>query len=237
MKIRIIIPARLESSRLPKKLIKTINGKTLIEHVCIRAKKLKADSLIVATDSNKIKDIVEKNNIDVWYSNKKFNSGTERIAGLVKSHKIDKNDLIINIQGDEYNFPLNGVRKVIRHLSMSKIDDLATLIFHNNNKQSIVNKDIVKVVINKESYAQYFSRATIPFNSATNTLCHIGIYGYKASFLWDYSRLSKCPHEVTEKLEQLRFLWNSIPIKCIPINVNNSISINSPIDLKLARKK
>ena len=237
MKTRIIIPARLNSSRFPKKLIKIINGKTLIEHVCLRAKKLKSDSLIVATDSDIIKNIVEKNNIDVWYSNRKYNNGTERIAGLVNDYKFDKKDIIINIQADEYNFSIAGVKNIIKHLRTSKTDNLATLIFRNICQKSYRNKNTVKVIIDKNNYAKYFSRSIIPFGLISHTLCHIGIYGYRCSILHNYSKLNKCPEEFIEKLEQLRFIWNSIPIKCIRINVNNSVSINSPIVLKLARKK
>ena len=237
MKVRIIIPARLDSSRFPKKLIKMINGKTLIEHVCLRAKKLKPDSLVVATDSVVIKEIVENNKIEVWYSKRKYNSGTERIAGLVKEYKFNKKDIIINIQGDEYNFSITGVKKLINYLRMSKTDDLATLIFRNINKKSYQNKNTVKVITDKNNYAQYFSRSIIPFGLTPHTLCHIGIYVYRCSILHNYPKLNKCPAESIEKLEQLRFLWNSIPIKCIKININNSVSINSPIDLKLARKK
>ena len=140
MKVRIIIPARLDSSRFPKKLIKMINGKTLIEHVCLRAKKLKPDSLVVATDSVVIKEIVENNKIEVWYSKKKYNSGTERIAGLVNDYKFDKKDIIINIQADEYNFSIAGVKNIIKHLRTSKTDNLATLIFRNICQKSYRNK-------------------------------------------------------------------------------------------------
>ena len=237
MKVRIIIPARLDSSRFPKKLIKMINGKTLIEHVCLRAKKLKPDSLVVATDSVVIKEIVENNKIEVWYSKRKYNSGTERIAGLVKDYKFNKKDIIINIQGDEYNFSITGAKKLINYLRTSKTDDLATLIFRNINQKSYQNKNTVKVIIDKNNYAQYFSRSIIPFGLTPHTLCHIGIYAYRCSILHIYTKLKKCPEESIEKLEQLRFLWNCIPIKCIKININNSVSINSPIDLKLARKK
>ena len=87
MKVRIVIPARLQSSRLPKKLIKKIGDKTLIEHVCLRAKKIKCNSIIVATDSKVIKNIVEGCNIDCWFSNKKFVNGTDRISALSKALK------------------------------------------------------------------------------------------------------------------------------------------------------
>jgi len=86
----------------------------------LRAKKLKYDSLIVATDSLKIKDIIENIGVNVWYCQKKYSSGTERVAGLSSDLKFKKNDIVVNIQGDEYNFPLSAVNKIINDLRLSK---------------------------------------------------------------------------------------------------------------------
>ena len=187
MKTRIVIPARLKSSRFPNKLIKIINGKTLIEHVCLRAKKLKYDSLTVATDSLKIKDIIEGIGVNVWYCQKKYSSGTERTAGLSSDLKFKKNDIIINIQGDEYNFPLNAVNKVIKDLKISKKSIVSTIIYMTQDKKIINNKDSVKVVTDKNNNALYFSRSLIPYNSDHAYFIHLGIYGYKASLLEEYS--------------------------------------------------
>ena len=235
MKTRIIIPARLKSSRFPNKLIKIINRKTLIEHVCLRAKKLKYDSLIVATDSLKIKDIVEKIGVNVWYCQKKYSSGTERIAGLSSDLKFKKNDIVVNIQGDEYNFPLSAVNKIINDLRLSKKRIVSTVIYTTYDKKIINNKDSVKVVTDKNNNALYFSRSLIPYNSDHAYFIHLGIYGYKVSLLGEYSSLVKSEFEKSESLEQLRFVYNNVPVHCIKIKSHNSISINSVNDLKLVK--
>ena len=235
MKTRIIIPARLKSSRFPNKLIKMINGKTLIEHVCLRAKKLKYDSLIVATDSLKIKDIIQNIGIDVWYCQKKYSSGTERIAGLSSDLKFKKNDIIINIQGDEYNFPLSAVNKIINHLKISKKRIVSTAIYMTKDKKIINNRDSVKVITDKNNNALYFSRSLIPYNSDHEYSIHLGIYGYKVGLLEMYSSFIKSKFEKSESLEQLRFVYNNVPVHCIKIKNHNSISINSINDLKLIK--
>ena len=236
MKTRIIIPARLKSTRFPNKLLKKINGVSLIEHICTRAKKIKCDSLVVATDSIDIKKIVDSLNIECWLSKKIFLNGTHRIAYLVKKFNYGNNDIVINIQADEYNFPIIGVKNLINYLERSTKTNIATLVFKNNSLSDYRNKNNVKVMFNKSNLALYFSRLSIPYNSANKFFSHIGIYAYKVKFLRIYESLSFCPYEGLEQLEQLRFLWNNIRVKCIELNRNKSISINSPIDLKLARE-
>ncbi len=235
MKNRIIIPARLKSTRFPNKLIKLINGTSLIEHICTRAKKIKHDSLIVATDDQKIKSIVDKLNIDVWFSKKKYINGTHRIAALSKDLKFNSNDNVINIQGDEYNFSLKGVKDIIANLSLSKNKYVYTLISRSFSKNSVYNSDVVKVVVNQNNQALYFSRTPIIYRKNNEHIIHIGIYGYKASLLRDYLLFKRSPYEISESLEQLRFIWNEVPIYCINVSKNNSVSINSPNDLKLAK--
>ncbi len=236
MKTRIVIPARLESSRLPKKLIQKINGKSLIEHVCLRAKKIKTDSLIVATDSKEIQEIVKKINIDCWFSKNIFLNGTHRIAFLSKRFKYNKNDIVINIQADEFNFSLNGVSKLIDSMKRFPQVKVATLIYRNNKKIIHNDKNSVKVLIDREKNAFIFSRCLIPFNNKAESLIHIGIYAYRVDVLNSYINLSISPYEKYEKLEQLRFLWNNIKIKCILLKNNKSVSVNSLKDLRIARK-
>ncbi len=235
MKTRIIIPARLKSSRFPNKLIKVINGKTLIELISLRAKKLKYDSLIIATDSIEIKNIIENIGIEVWFCDKKYSSGTERISALSKDLKFNNNDIVINIQGDEYNFPLNAVRKVIDDLKTSRKKIVSTIVCDTKDKKLINNKDSVKVVLDKGSNALYFSRSIIPYDSKESISLHLGIYGYTAGLLRMYSSFIKPSFEKTESLEQLRFIYNNIPVHCIKIKSHNSISINSINDLKLVK--
>ena len=236
MKTRIIIPARLKSTRFPNKLIQLINNISLIEHICIRAKKIPCYSVIVATDDIKIKSLVEQHGIDVWFSKKKYLNGTHRIASLCKEYRFNKNDNIINIQGDEFNFPLKGVKDLITKLSSSKSKGIFTLISKSRSKKIFHNPDYVKVLIDNKDDALCFSRSPVPFDGAGDHFIHIGIYGYKASMLFNYLNFDKSPYEVYENLEQLRFIWNKIPIHCIKVKVNNSISINSLNDLKLAKE-
>lgn len=236
MKIRIIIPARLKSKRFPNKLIKNLKGKSIIEHVCSRAKKLNYDSLIVATDSNEIKKLIDNINIETYLSKKKYLNGTERIADLCKKRSFGKNDIIINIQGDELSFPVNAVNKMINYLKKSKEKEMTTVVVQSNNRNNYINKDYVKVITNKNDNALYFSRSPLPYDSSSNYLLHIGLYGYKVSLLNEYLSFKKSTDEAKESLEQLRFLYNDIQIKCIKLKKHNSISINSPNDLKLAQK-
>ena len=236
MKIRIVIPARFNSSRLPKKLIKKINSKTLIEHVLLRAKKIKSDTLIIATDSKIIEQIAKSSFIDCWYSKKKFLNGTDRISFLSKKLNYKKDDIVINIQADEFNFPLSGISKMINYMKKFPSIRVATLITRNKKRAMYEDKNVVKVLVDKDNYGLTFSRSLIPYKSPTNSLIHIGIYGYRVDALNMYPNLSICPYEKYEKLEQLRFLWNNIKIKCILAEKNKSISINSLKDLKVARK-
>ena len=236
MKVRIVIPARLQSSRLPKKLIKKIGDKTLIEHVCLRAKKIKCNSIIVATDSKVIKKIVEKYNIDCWFSNKKFVNGTDRISALSKALKFQTNDIVINIQGDEFNFSLKGVTKMIETMKRKRLIKVSTLIFKNNKKEILNDANMVKTVIDSNNEALVFTRLPIPYNSSQSSFIHIGIYGYRVDVLQKYPNLIVSPFEISEKLEQLRFLWNNVKIKCLLLKNNTSLSINTQKDLRLARK-
>ena len=235
MKTRIIIPARLKSSRFPGKLVQKINDITLIEHIVLRAKKLPHDSITVATDDDKIKNLVEKHNINVWFSKKKYINGTHRIASLCRDLKYMGNDNILNIQGDEFNFPLKGARDIISSLSSENNISMYTLISRSKSEKSFNSKDAVKVILDNQDNALYFSRSPIPFNVYNDHYLHIGIYGYKVSLLKKYLNFKSSPYESYESLEQLKFIWNQIPIRCIKVRTNNSISVNSPSDLKLAK--
>ena len=104
------------------------------------------------------------------------------------------------------------------------------------DKNSVYNSDVVKVVVNQNNQALYFSRTPIIYRKNNEHIIHIGIYGYKASLLRDYLLFKRSPYEISESLEQLRFIWNEVPIYCINVSKNNSVSINSPNDLKLAKR-
>ena len=131
---------------------------------------------------------------------------------------------------------MKGVKDLITKLSSSKSKGIFTLISKSRSKKIFHNPDYVKVLIDNKDDALCFSRSPVPFDGAGDHFIHIGIYGYKASMLFNYLNFDKSPYEVYENLEQLRFIWNKIPIHCIKVKVNNSISINSLNDLKLAKE-
>ncbi len=236
MATKIIIPARLDSSRLPGKLLLKIGNKTLLEHIICRSKKIKNTTLFVATDNKKIENIAKSLDVECWFSSKKFENGTHRISYFTNTKKFKTNDIIINIQADEYNFSIHGVNKLIKYLSLKSSHAVATLIYRDSIKKNYNNINNVKVITDKSNNALYFTRQKSPLNSINNFYTHIGIYGYKINALKIYDKLEKSNYEYNEKLEQLRYIWNNIPIHCILLNKNHSVSINTIEDLNILKK-
>ena len=165
MNVHIIIPARLGSTRLKNKMLKKILGKTLIEHMCERALKLNFKNLVVATDSKEIIETVAKYNINTYFSSKKFNNGTERIRDYLIKKNIPGNDVIINIQGDELNFSLVTVRKMINFLKKNRSYEIITPIYRAPSPSVFNDPNNVKVTINSKLDAISFTRSQVPYKS------------------------------------------------------------------------
>ncbi len=235
MKTFIILPARLESSRLPKKLIQNIGDKALIEHMIISAKKIKDAQIVVSTDSKIIQKYAEKHSVSCITSNKKFKNGTERCQFTADKINISRKDIIINLQADEFNINPNEIRKLIRLLKLSPEVKVATLFYETSDKNEYSNKDYVKVIVDKELKAITFTRKPIT-SFGSKYLIHLGVYAFKYDSLKLYSTLKECHYEKEESLEQLRMIWNNVPIHCVQVKNNQSIGINSARDLKQARE-
>ncbi len=232
MKIIAIIPARYASSRLPGKLIlpevKAVTGKYILEHVyqnVIQAKRI--SRVIVATDSKLIYDVVRGFGGEAEMTSVLHTSGTCRIAEVVK--QLDA-DVIINVQGDEPEMSASLVDQVADTLVENKDAAMATLATKIKTAEELSNPNVVKVVLDNNGYALYFSRSQIPYvrdgKNPTDTLGisflrHLGIYAYKREFLVEYANLPAAPLENAEKLEQLRALSNGYKIK---VAVTNCIS-------------
>lgn len=231
----IILPARLESSRLSKKLIQNIGDKSLIEHMIICAKKINDVSVIVSTDSKVIQKYADKHNVKSILSTKKFKNGSERCHFTAKKFKAKSNDIIINLQADEFNIDPNSIRKLIRVLKLSDNISVGTLIYETKNKDEYLDTNYVKVVVDKELKAITFTRKPIT-SVGSKYLIHLGVYGFKFHMLEKYSILKECHYEKDESLEQLRMIWNNIPIHCVQIKDNKSVGINSARDLNKARE-
>lgn len=216
MSFVVIIPARFASTRLPGKPLQDINGKPMIVHVLERARESGADRIIVATDHAEVAKAVEAAGGEVCMTRADHQSGTERLAEVVEKCGFSDDTIVVNVQGDEPMIPAVIIRQVAENLAASKAG-MATLAVPVDNAEEAFNPNAVKVVMDKEGYALYFSRATIPWDRdrfaqsrdtvGDSLLRHIGIYGYRAGFIRRYVGWAPSPLEQIEMLEQLRVLW------------------------------
>ncbi|AEI14635.1 3-deoxy-manno-octulosonate cytidylyltransferase [Flexistipes sinusarabici DSM 4947] len=231
----VIIPARYNSSRLPGKPLVKIGGIPMIARVANNCLKSVADRVIVATDDIKIMEICEKiDGLEVTLSDKEYFSGTDRISDVAKYLR---EDIIVNVQGDEPFLSYKLINDLIN--SLKDNDNIyMSSAYVNMNETEADDPGNVKVAVDREGYALYFSRAKIPFGRNKNVAQykkHIGIYGFKRHFLLKYAEMDRTPLEKTEELEQLRALENGYRIKMIESD-NDSLSIDTYDDVKKAEK-
>jgi 3-deoxy-manno-octulosonate cytidylyltransferase (CMP-KDO synthetase) len=225
MSFVVVIPARFGSTRFPGKPLACIQGKPMIQHVYERSMRAGAQNVIVATDDERIGDVVKSFSGKVCYTNSEHESGTARIAEVLLKEGIDNSTIVVNVQGDEPFIPPENITQVANNLiSMSSRPSvqMATLCFPIATKKELDNPNIVKVNFDKNGKALYFSRAAIPYdrNWMQNSLVmqanayyrHVGIYAYKAAFIHQYIKLSPSHYEKIESLEQLRVLYHGYDI-------------------------
>jgi 3-deoxy-manno-octulosonate cytidylyltransferase (CMP-KDO synthetase) len=213
--MRVIIPARYASTRLPGKVLQDVHGQTLIQRVYDRAIASGADSTIIATDDARIKDAAEAFGAQVCMTSSEHRSGTERIAEVIRVLGIGDDEVIVNLQGDEPLMPAIVITQVAATLTRHANASMATAMHPISDQATLNDPNVVKVVCDHEGFALFFSRAAIP-NSTRSTTSgaystlgyrHIGLYAYKAGFVNYYASLPPCRLEQVEALEQLRVLW------------------------------
>ena len=216
-KRRVIIPARMSSTRLPGKPLIDICGKPMIQWVYEKAVSCNFDSVLIATDDLEIKKVAETFGATVCMTSIEHVSGTDRIAEAAKAAGYGNQDIIVNIQGDEPLISSQSVKLVAENLAQHPLASVSTLCELITDKEEVFNQNNVKVVLSKDSYALYFSRSAIPWDRDSfpdNVLenspiyRHIGIYAYRGDFLNRYAELEPCTIEKMESLEQLRVLWH-----------------------------
>jgi len=242
----IIIPARYASTRLPKKMLLDLNGKTLIKRVYENAIKSKmAQEVFIAVDSKEIYKECINFTRNVIMTNENLNSGTERIIealNIIKNKKENKyKNLknIINIQGDEPFIDIKLIDNIFLMLEKQKNNTMITVKKEIKKEKEINDINNVKVITNINNEAIYFSRLAIPFNrdklkNNVKYYKHIGIYGYKYNFLQKIKNLKQSILEETEKLEQLKIIENGYKIKLIETK-EEVIGIDTIEDLERAR--
>lgn len=238
MKIIAVIPARYASTRFPAKLMQDLGGKTVILRTYEATQNANLfDAVFVVTDSNLIYDEIVSHGGKAIMSIKEHESGSDRIAEAIENMTVD---IVINVQGDEPFIDTSALKKLI---DVYKNDtdnsiDLASLAFEITEDDEINNPNNVKVVVDQNNYALYFSRAVIPYprekNVGVRYLQHIGIYAFRKQALLDFYNLPMQSLEASEKLEQLRYLEFGKRIKIVEVS-EKSIGIDTPEDLEKAR--
>jgi 3-deoxy-manno-octulosonate cytidylyltransferase (CMP-KDO synthetase) len=239
MKIIAVIPARYASTRFPAKLMQDLGGKTVILRTYEAAINTNLfDDVFVVTDSDLIYDEIISNGGKAIKSIKEHESGSDRIAEAVENLDVD---IVINVQGDEPFIDKESLAKVIEVFKndLTKQVDLASLMREITNEDEINNPNNVKVVVDQNGFALYFSRSVIPYprekNVGVRYMQHIGIYAFRKQALLDFYSLPMKSLEASEKLEQLRYLEFGKRIKMIE-TTHVGIGIDTPEDLEKARK-
>ena len=240
----VVIPARYASSRLPGKPLADIAGKSMIQRVYEAAQKSDAKEVLVATDDQRVFDAVTRFGGEACMTSVDHQSGTDRLQEVCQQKGYADDHIVVNVQGDEPLIPAAVINQVARNLIAHSDAACGTLCEPIELMSDLFDENIVKVVFNAQGYANYFSRAPIPwareksqFKNYTNEPCyegvyrHIGIYSYRVSLLNAFIRWDAAPLETCEKLEQLRILHNNKKIHVDVACDNVPAGIDTPEDL------
>lgn len=242
---KVYIPARYASTRLPGKLLIQIDGKPLLQHVFEAAARSGAQEVVIATDDPRIEEAAAGFGAAVVTTDAGHVSGTERLSEAVTARSEPEDLIIVNVQGDEFGIPPEQIDQVAALLRGDGEASMATLYEAIAEEGDFHNPNIVKVVFDRNDRALYFSRAPIPDQhpdtSGTEAFScrpcrHIGIYAYRTGFLRHYAGLPPCDLEKSERLEQLRALYNGYVIRVAEACVSGGLEVNTEADLERARK-
>ncbi|MFN0060805.1 MAG: 3-deoxy-manno-octulosonate cytidylyltransferase [Planctomycetota bacterium] len=242
----VVIPARLASERFPEKLLKAETGRPLIQHVYDRCRQARGiDRVIVAADGDRIAHVVRAFGGEAIVTRPELPSGTDRVAAAVLQLQLDtERDFIANVQGDEPEIDPAHIELLFELLVREAGSDgvraaaatLATAMpaaTQDEVQTARSNPNRVKVVLDRDGHALYFSRAGIPYPrvGAAEWLCHVGIYGFRPAALQRFTATAPTPLECIEKLEQLRFLELGLKIR-VGIVDRAAPGIDTPADYR-----
>ena len=244
----VVIPARLASTRLPRKPLADIGGAPMIVRVAQQAQKSTAARVIVATDSEEVLVVCQQYHIEALKTRPTHLTGTDRLSEVVEILQLPDDAMLVNVQGDEPFIPPELINLVAKTLHDSPSAAIATVGVPLRQEADIQNPNIVKIVRNHLGQALYFSRAPIPYlrdpGSAVNPLqraepClrHIGLYAYQSHFLRAFINLLPAPIELAESLEQLRALWYGYQIQIVDSHEAPPAGVDTPEDLYRAQQQ
>ena len=227
-----VVPARLDSTRLPRKILADLNGKPLIAHVMERASEAKSlDKVILAIDSEEAMEALKKYNFDIVMTSSEHVSGTDRIAEVIKD--IPEAEIIINIQGDEPLIKADVIDSIVDSFEDSKVD-IATVVSTKLTVSDLLNPNVVKAIVNEYQDAIEFKRNIFDLEIG-GVYRHVGIYGFRRESLISFTQLEPSVRELESRLEQLRALDNGMPIHArVTTYESHSVDTQSDLD-KVAR--
>ncbi|MFQ2770999.1 3-deoxy-manno-octulosonate cytidylyltransferase [Aeromonas caviae] len=248
MSFVVVIPARYASTRLPGKPLADIHGKPMVQHVVEKALQSGADRVIVATDDERVQQALAPfaaaAGFEVCMTSPDHQSGTERLAEVCRHYGFAADTIIVNVQGDEPLIPPVIIRQVADNLAAASAP-MATLSVPIRDAEEAFNPNAVKVVTDREGYALYFSRASIPWDRdrfaqsreqiGDHYQRHIGIYAYRAGFIQRYVDWAPSVLEQVEALEQLRVLWYGEKIHVAQALQAPSVGVDTQADLDKVR--
>ena len=247
MSFCVVIPARYAATRLPGKPLLDIAGKPMIQHVHERALESGAETVIIATDDARVQAAAEDFGARVCMTSDQHRSGTDRLAEVVDQLGLDDAEIVVNLQGDEPLMPPAVIQQVAGNLDAPQIAGMSTVCSRITTAAELFDPHAVKVVMDADGMAVYFSRASIPwdrdaFASTTEELPersehyrHIGLYAYRAGFLRQYVNWPTCHLEEMESLEQLRALWHGQRIHVTEAVETPPAGIDTARDLDVVR--
>ncbi len=248
MSFVVVIPARYASTRLPGKPLADIHGKPMVQHVVDKALQSGADRVIVATDDERVQQALAPfaaaAGFEVCMTSPDHQSGTERLAEVCRHYGFAADTIIVNVQGDEPLIPPVIIRQVADNLAAASAP-MATLSVPIRDAEEAFNPNAVKVVTDREGYALYFSRASIPWDRdrfaqsreqiGDHYQRHIGIYAYRAGFIQRYVDWAPSVLEQVEALEQLRVLWYGEKIHVAQALQAPPVGVDTQADLDKVR--
>lgn len=245
---KVVIPARMRSTRLPGKMLADLAGRPMVARVADRAAESGAADVVIATDHAQIADAVSALGYRVCTTSPSHPSGTDRLAEAADLLGLGDDEIVVNVQGDEPLIDPRLVREVARELALRPKASIATAAHPIGSAKAFFDPNVVKVVFDTDGFATYFSRAPIPyardaFAQSKGRLPpdfpafrHIGIYAYRVAFLRAYGKLSPTPAERFEALEQLRALGHGHRIALAFWNEPVEAGVDTAEDLARVRR-
>ena len=227
-----VVPARLDSTRLPRKILADLNGKPLIAHVMERALEAKSlDKVILAVDSEDTIKTLEQYGFDIVLTSSEHVSGTDRIAEVIE--EIPDAEIIINIQGDEPLIEADVIDSLVDSFEDSAVD-ISTIVSTRLTVSDLLNPNVVKAIVNEHQDAIEFKRNIFDLEIG-GVYRHVGIYGFRRESLISFTELEPSDRELESRLEQLRALDNGMSIRATVTNYDShSVDTQSDLD-KVAR--